>query len=274
VRADPGPVLAQGRASIIYDLRDGTVLRRYVGSDRSAEPEADVMRLAAEAGVSVTVVHSASGPDIRMDLVPGSTMLADLADHPGRARRHGRVLAHLHASLDHVRPRDGSDQRLVHGDLHPGNVVLGERGPVLLDWTNHRFAYRALDLALSWLILACFEPAPADTPAPSGTVRSALRWLSRCGGPVGGGRGPRRCRDDPPRRSRHQRGRARPDRAPARGPATPYGLTRTPVSLTSTSRHHRHQQTRRRADRLQAAGCRPRRGRRPSPPAWRGPGRR
>ena len=172
--ADPGPILAQGRASIIYDLRDGTVLRRYVGSDRSAEPEAEVMRHAAEAGVSVPVVHSASGPDIRMDLVPGPTMLADLADHPDRARRHGRVLADLHASLDHVRPRDGSDQRLVHGDLHPGNVVLGERGPVLLDWTNHRFAYRELDLALSWLILACFEPDPADTPAPSGTIRTAL----------------------------------------------------------------------------------------------------
>ena len=77
--ADPGPILAQGRASIIYDLRDGTVLRRYVGSDRSAEPEAEVMRHAAEAGVSVPVVHSASGPDIRMDLVPGPTMLADLA---------------------------------------------------------------------------------------------------------------------------------------------------------------------------------------------------
>jgi len=174
VSADPGPVLARGRASIIYDLRDGTVLRRYVGSDRSAEPEARVMRLAAEAGVSVPLVRSATGPDIRMDLVPGPTMLSDLADHPDRARRHGRVLADLHASLDHVRPRDGSDRRLVHGDLHPGNVVLGEHGPVLLDWTNHRFAYRALDLALSWLILACFEPDPGGKPAPTGNVRTAL----------------------------------------------------------------------------------------------------
>ena len=182
--ADPGPVLAQGRASIIYDLRDGTVLRRYAGSDRSAEPEAEVMRLAAAAGVRVPVVHSASGPDIRMDLVPGPTMLSDLADHPDRAGDYGRVLADLHASLDHVRPRDGSALRLVHGDLHPGNVVLDERGPVLLDWTNHRFAYRALDLALSWLILACFVPDPAD-PAPSDSVvrRSwrafSMRWTGR-----------------------------------------------------------------------------------------------
>ncbi len=171
---DPGPILAQGRASIIYDLGDGTVLRRYRGSDRSAEPEAAVMRLAAEAGVAVPVVHAATGPDLLMDLVSGPTMLSDLADHPDRARRHGRVLADLHASLDHVRSRDGSDRRLVHGDLHPGNVVLGERGPVLLDWTNHRFAYRALDLALSWLILACFAPDPADAPTPSSIVRTAL----------------------------------------------------------------------------------------------------
>jgi len=174
VSADPGPVLAPGRASIIYDLRDGTVLRRYVGSARSAEPEAEVMRLAAAAGVSVPVVHSATGPDIRMAHVPGPTMLSDLIDHPDRAASHGRVLADLHASLDQVRPRDGSDLRLVHGDLHPGNVVLSESGPVLLDWTNHRFAYRSLDLALTWLILACFAPDPGDASAPSGRVRCAL----------------------------------------------------------------------------------------------------
>ena len=125
---DPGPVLARGRASIIYDLRDGTVLRRYVGSNRSAEPEAEVIRLAAAAGVAVPVVHSATGPDILMDLVPGPTMLSDLADHPDRAPSHGRVLADLHASVDHVRPRDGSGLRLVHGDLHPGNLMLTERG--------------------------------------------------------------------------------------------------------------------------------------------------
>ena len=169
--ADPGPVLAQGRASIIYDLRDGTVLRRYVGSDRSAESEAEVMRLAADAGVSVPVVHSANGPDIRMDLVPSPTMLSDLGGHragPGTTV----VLADLHASLDHVRPRAGSDLRLVHGDLHPGNVVLSEHGPVLLDWTNHRFGYRALDFALTWLVLACFAPDPTDEPPDA--VRAAL----------------------------------------------------------------------------------------------------
>jgi len=35
---------------------------------------------------------------------------------------------------------------------------------VLLDWTNAHWADRALDVALTWLILACFQP-PSGTPA-------------------------------------------------------------------------------------------------------------
>ncbi len=171
---DPGPVIGQGRASVIYDLGDGTVLRRYINSRHSAEPEAAAMRLAAAAGVPVPVVHSAVGPEIRMELVPGRTMLSDLVDHPHRAETYGRELAALHRSLDHVQPAARSDLRLVHGDLHPGNVVMSERGPVLLDWTNYRFAQRVLDLALTWLILACFEPIEVNPLTPFSRLRGPL----------------------------------------------------------------------------------------------------
>lgn len=171
---DPGPVIGQGRASVIYDLGDGTVLRRYTNSSHSAEPEAAAMRLAAAAGVPVPVVHSAVGPEIRMELVPGPTMLSDLVDHPHCAETYGRELAVLHRSLDHVQPATRSDLRLVHGDLHPGNVVISGHGPVLLDWTNYRFAQRALDLALTWLILACFEPIEVNPLTTFSSLRGPL----------------------------------------------------------------------------------------------------
>jgi aminoglycoside phosphotransferase (APT) family kinase protein len=44
--------------------------------------------------------------------------------------------------------------RLVHLDLHPENVILSPRGPVVIDWTNARRAEEALDVAMTWVILA------------------------------------------------------------------------------------------------------------------------
>ncbi|MEP6852309.1 MAG: ester cyclase [bacterium] len=68
-------------------------------------------------------------------------------------------MADLHCALDGTESAGGA---LVHGDPHPGNVVMSEKGPVLIDWTNHRTGPRALDVALTWLLLDCFDP---DEPA-------------------------------------------------------------------------------------------------------------
>jgi Ser/Thr protein kinase RdoA (MazF antagonist) len=142
---------------VVYDLGDGTVLRRYRNASQSAEPDASAMRAAAAAGVRVPRVHSADGPDLVMDAVPGPDMLADLLVHPDRAERYGKVLADLHGQLDGVPPRSGS-AGLVHGDLHPGNVLLSADGPVLIDWTNAQWAERSLDVATTWILLTCFDP--------------------------------------------------------------------------------------------------------------------
>lgn len=116
------------------------------------------MRSAAAAGVRVPRVHRTDGPDLVMEAIEGPTMLADLLVHPDRARRHGGALADLHRRLDRVPPRSAS-AGLVHGDLHPGNVLMSPEGPVLIDWTNSRWTARSLDMALTWIVLACFGPA-------------------------------------------------------------------------------------------------------------------
>ena len=131
------------------------------------------MRAAAAAGVRVPRVHSAAGPDLVMDAVPGPDMLADLLVHPDRAERYGDVLADLHGQLDRVPPRSES-AHLVHGDLHPGNVLLSPDGPVLIDWTNSRWAGRSLDVALTWMILACFDPGEPALEAMITAVRRPL----------------------------------------------------------------------------------------------------
>ena len=146
---------------MIYDLGDGTVLRRYRNAAQSAERDGSAMRAAAAAGARVPRVHSADGPDLVMDAVSGPSMLADLLAHPDRAERYGEVLADLHGRLDRV-PLRSASTGLVHGDLHPGNVLLSPDGPVLIDWTNATWAERSLDVAATWILLTCFD---SDDPA-------------------------------------------------------------------------------------------------------------
>lgn len=43
---------------------------------------------------------------------------------------------------------------------------MSTEGAVLIDWTNSRWAERSLDVAITWIVLACFSPAdPALEPA-------------------------------------------------------------------------------------------------------------
>jgi aminoglycoside phosphotransferase (APT) family kinase protein len=56
--------------------------------------------------------------------------------------RHARVLARLHDQLHQIAPPAGlrrpfgAGERIMHLDLHPGNVMLTPEGPVVIDWTN------------------------------------------------------------------------------------------------------------------------------------------
>src|ERR1700690_1707619 len=62
----------------------------------------------------------------------------------GTVRRQARLLARLHATvhqapaLPGLRARGGDEdldsQVLLHGDLHPMNVILTSAGPVIIDW--------------------------------------------------------------------------------------------------------------------------------------------
>jgi len=103
-------------------------------------------------------------------------MLRDLAAHPWRAGGHARTLADLHRRLhalaagDDLRPtfgRTGPDDVLVHGDLHPDNVLLSPAGPVVIDWANAGRGPAGADVADCWLLLASAE-------APVGPVMRAV----------------------------------------------------------------------------------------------------
>jgi tRNA A-37 threonylcarbamoyl transferase component Bud32 len=136
-------LLAQGRASEIFDLGDGRVLRRF---KQGGDPqfEAGVMEHARRHGFPVPAVHEVRADSLVLERVEGPTMLAVIE------LGHAAELARMHEQLHEI-PYEGAV--LLHLDLHPANVILSPAGPVVIDWTNAAVGDPALDVALVWVIL-------------------------------------------------------------------------------------------------------------------------
>src|SRR5215472_13215718 len=158
----PGPLIGSGRAADVYALGGGKVLRRYK-TVHSCAAEAELMRYLREAGYPVPEVFAVDGPDLVMQRLDGRDMLADLASRPWRAAAHARTLARLHDQLHQIaapaglaRPV-GPGGRVLHLDLHPGNVMLTAGGPFVIDWTNGCAGEPGADVAMAYLIMASSE---------------------------------------------------------------------------------------------------------------------
>jgi aminoglycoside phosphotransferase (APT) family kinase protein len=177
----PGPLIGAGRTADVYALGERRVLRRY-RNGASAEHEAEAMAYLAAAGFPVPVVHEASGTDLVLERLDGRDMLADLSVRPWLVRRHARTLAGLHDRLHAIaappslRSRFGPGRRMLHLDLHPGNVMLTAAGPVVIDWSNVAAGAPAADAAMAWLIMAASEvdAAPLLVRPAISSVRAVL----------------------------------------------------------------------------------------------------
>jgi aminoglycoside phosphotransferase (APT) family kinase protein len=171
-----GEVVGRGRAADVYAAGAGLVLRRY-RTDHDSAPEAAVMAHLHVHGFPVPAVAWAEGRDLVMQRLEGPTMLDDIGRRPWRTPAHGRTLAGLHRQLAELPPppagaaEQGEGDAVVHGDLHPGNVVLTPVGPVVIDWSNARCGHRLDDVAQTWLLLATSD-------LPGGRVGRLLAGLA------------------------------------------------------------------------------------------------
>jgi aminoglycoside phosphotransferase (APT) family kinase protein len=160
-----GELLARGRAADVYAYGDRHVLRRY-RTDHDNLYEAAVMQHVVAHGYPAPEVVEVAGRDLVMERLDGPTMLVDLEKRPWRMRRHTATLAGLlHRLHDLPVPawaaqRHEGGTQLVHLDLHPDNVMLTSRGPVVIDWTNAGRGDADAEIADLWLVLST-----ADAPA-------------------------------------------------------------------------------------------------------------
>ncbi|MFF8602814.1 phosphotransferase [Streptomyces sp. NPDC015232] len=157
-------LIGRGREADVYALDGSRVLRRY----REAGPterEARLMAHLAARGYPVPRVYEVTGTDMVLERLTGPTMTEALARQPWRVGTLGRELGRLHDRL-HALPApewlprrfaSAGDDRVLHLDLHPGNVMLTPRGPVVIDWRNAAAGDPAADLATTIVTVGSAE---------------------------------------------------------------------------------------------------------------------
>jgi len=152
-------LITSGRDCDIYDAGPGLVLRR-TKSGRSIEHEGRLMTYLHEQGYPVPRVERAEGSDVVMERIEGPTLVDHALRRPLRLGRWAEMLADLHRRLHRLEAPDwlpdsgDGGAAILHYDLHPLNVLMSDRGPIVIDWTNARRGLPASDVCQTWVILA------------------------------------------------------------------------------------------------------------------------
>ncbi|WP_371403588.1 phosphotransferase [Kribbella sp. NBC_00662] len=155
---------AFGRDADVYHVDDQWVLRRY----RDGHPvrdEADFMRHVAKYGYPVPAVREIEGADMIVQRLDGLTLGDAAIAGDLSATEIGTIHADLHRRLQAIPVPSGTPGLVVvHGDLHPLNVMATADGPVVIDWRNAREGLAEFDVALTAIIFAqvVFDPAYAE----------------------------------------------------------------------------------------------------------------
>ena len=155
-----GALLASGRDGDIFEYGPGLVLRK-TRDGRSIAHEARVMTFLAGHGYPVPRVDDvrADGSEIVMERLDGPIMMDAMVKSPRVLIRAGAMLADLHDQLHEIRAPEWmrvlepSGDRVLHLDLHPLNVMLTARGPVVIDWSNASRGEPLTDVAMTYVLM-------------------------------------------------------------------------------------------------------------------------
>lgn len=187
-----GPLVAAGRTAEVFGWRDGTVIKLVrPGFEESARHEATAaervtaLDLPAPRFCGTERVGDRTG--LVYERVDGVPMVEAIVRDVRRSTRLAADLAELHVTV-HARSGEGlpparqglaeavrrsaSDleaditqaaqqqldtmpdgNALLHGDFHPGNVVLTDTGPVVIDWLTAASGAPGADVARTLFLL-------------------------------------------------------------------------------------------------------------------------
>lgn len=192
--------LGSGRAAEVFTWSPGLVVKlaREEQFEAGLELEAAALRTARDAGVPVPEPLGLTTYDgkrgLVMERVDGRDIFAIIEKQPWRVWSLASLVGRLHAQLggaaapdsatslierageilagstcipEAARPRlqllldlvaDGS--QLCHMDFHPGNVMLTDEGPYIIDFPNAVRGPAVADHAKSWVVFSAGAPTP------------------------------------------------------------------------------------------------------------------
>ncbi|MEL7155417.1 MAG: phosphotransferase [Actinomycetota bacterium] len=215
----PGPTVGEGRTSMVYAYGGDAVVKVPKPHIPDAWPALEAAFTAAvhAVGAPAPAVHDVvdvdGRPAVVFERIEGerlwdvmrqrpadrSQWMAALADLQRRVHRLGLpeglpdLTARMRAKMGHV-GRLSDDQRLdaeslvdqlprgaavLHGDLHPGNVIVTDDGLVAIDWFDVSVGHPLADVLRSLLLV---RPLPVGTGALHlpGADEDALTGMYHC----------------------------------------------------------------------------------------------
>jgi aminoglycoside phosphotransferase (APT) family kinase protein len=195
--------IAEGREAEIFAWEPGVVLKLFRDSPhatRQRDTELAAMSAVSGSGplpAALGTIELDGRPGLLIERVDGVDMLTKIGKQPwsifDAGAEMGRVHARVHATqasphLETLHGRltrhmklvatqrpDLADRglrvlaglpegdRLLHGDFHPGNIILSPRGPVVIDWPNATRGDPSADLARTMLMMRLGD-LPPGTP--------------------------------------------------------------------------------------------------------------
>jgi aminoglycoside phosphotransferase (APT) family kinase protein len=208
----PGPLLATGGSAQVYAWGAQHVLKLYLAGMPPGLPAAEAARTnaARKAGApapqAIETVSLSGRHGVVLERAQGPTMLEALIARPQALDALARQLATLQVALhalpggtlpplrERLRNRIGradalapavrarlveileqlsAGAALCHGDFHPGNVILTERGPIVIDWYDAASGAPEADLART-LLLIRYARVPGQLDAATENLRAAF----------------------------------------------------------------------------------------------------
>lgn len=206
----PGDLVAIGRTSDVYAFGVGSVVKvpRVDVPDHWALLESEFTSAVHTLGVPAPKVMDVTQVDGRhavvFERIEGRSMWEHMLDEPRRIPELAQVLADtqrrifaagppegLHGQVDRMRVKlDDVDQlppserveatdmaealpkgaALLHGDLHPGNVLMTPDGPIVIDWFDASVGHPIADVVRSSLLMRVIDGPRVPGHLPGATV--------------------------------------------------------------------------------------------------------